>query len=156
MPSGPIVVQPVGVVTGGRSQPVDDGWGDVESVIRLDRDRFGVDALRGLEEFSHIEVLYLLDQVDPATVETAARRPRGRAEWPLVGIFAQRARNRPNRIGATVCRVARVEGLEITVRGLDAVDGSPVLDVKPFMVGFAARDEVRQPQWATELMQGYW
>lgn len=63
---------------------------------------------------------------------------------------------RPNRIGVTTCGLRRVEGLELEVLGLDAVDGTPVLDIKPYMAGFAPRGPVREPGWATELMQGYW
>jgi tRNA (Thr-GGU) A37 N-methylase len=73
-----------------------------------------------------------------------------------VGILAQRAKDRPNRIGTTVCRVMSVDGLRIHVSGLDAIDGTPVLDVKPYMRGFAPRGEVREPAWAAELMAGYW
>lgn len=85
-----------------------------------------------------------------------ARRPRGRADWPLVGIFAQRAKDRPNRIGSTVCNLKRVDGTVIEVAGLDAVDGTPVLDVKPYFAEFGPRGEVEQPAWAVELMLGYW
>ena len=74
----------------------------------------------------------------------------------MAGIFAQRAKNRPNRIGATVCRLLGVEGLSILVEGLDAIDGTPVLDIKPYMRGFAAQGTVRQPAWAEELMSAYW
>ena len=89
-------------------------------------------------------------------IETGARHPRNRADWPLVGIFAQRGKNRPNRLGLTTCRIVRVDGLAIEVEGLDAIDGTPVLDIKPVMVEFLPRGDVRQPDWSRELMQGYW
>jgi tRNA (Thr-GGU) A37 N-methylase len=89
-------------------------------------------------------------------VTTGARHPRGNRDWPAVGILSQRAKGRPNRIGVTVCELVAVDGLELRVRGLDAVDGSPVLDVKPYMAEFAPRGPVRQPAWSSELMQGYW
>ena len=73
-----------------------------------------------------------------------------------MGIFAQRAKARPNRIGVTTCALVGVDGLELRVRGLDAVDGTPVLDVKPHVVEFGPRGPVRQPAWMTELMAGYW
>jgi tRNA-Thr(GGU) m(6)t(6)A37 methyltransferase TsaA len=123
---------------------------------RIELDGFAPDALGALDEFSHVEVLFVFDRVDLASVCRGARHPRGREDWPLVGIFAQRAKDRPNRIGSTVCEVVRVDGASIEVRGLDAVDGTPVLDLKPFMPGFAPRGRVRQPAWATELMAGYW
>ena len=75
---------------------------------------------------------------------------------PLVGIFAQRAKARPNRIGITTCELVSVEGLVVTVRGLDAIDGSPVLDIKPHVREFGPRTAVEQPEWIGELMQEYW
>jgi tRNA (Thr-GGU) A37 N-methylase len=89
-------------------------------------------------------------------VQTAARHPRGNTEWPKVGIFAQRAKMRPNRIGVTTCRLLEVDGLTLRVQGLDAIDGTPVVDLKPYMREFGPRGDVRQPQWSTELMAGYW
>ena len=77
-------------------------------------------------------------------------------DWPKIGIFAQRGKNRPNRIGVSVCRLVKVEGLKITVEELDAIDGTPVLDVKPYIREFGPRGEVRQPGWATELMTEYY
>ena len=74
----------------------------------------------------------------------------------MTGILAQRAKDRPNRIGSTVCRLVSVDRLTVEVEGLDAMDGTPVLDVKPYMLGFAARGEVYEPAWATELMSAYW
>jgi tRNA (Thr-GGU) A37 N-methylase len=103
-----------------------------------------------------VEVLFHMDRVDAAKIETAARHPRNNPDWPKVGILAQRAKNRPNQIGSTICRVLRVDGTRLFLEGLDAVDGSPVLDIKPWVREFAPRGEVRQPTWITELMRGYW
>lgn len=152
----PVTLTPIGVVRSPRVEVRDDDWGDVVSTIELDAERFGPEALAGLDAFSHVEVLFHMNQIADSDVERGARHPRGRRDWPVVGIFAQRAKWRPNRIGATICRVAGVDGLRLTVEGLDAIDGTPVLDVKPFMMEFAPRGDVRQPDWATELMSGYW
>jgi tRNA-Thr(GGU) m(6)t(6)A37 methyltransferase TsaA len=163
MPSA-LRFEPVATVLGGRAwahaaegggSAVDDDWEGVEAIIRLDQ-RFAPDALEGLDTFSHIEVVYVFDRVDPADVETGARHPRGNEHWPRVGIFAQRAKDRPNRIGVSVCRLLCVDGRDVHVAGLDAVDGTPVLDLKPVMAEFAPRGELRQPSWAVELMAGYW
>ncbi len=151
-----IVLMPIGFVRGGRAQPIDDGWDSVEARIELDGARFGQEALAGLGEFSHVEVVFHFDRAAPQAVENGARHPRGRADWPLVGIFAQRGKDRPNRIGVTVCSLLGVDGLVLRVRGLDAIDGTPVLDIKPVMKGFLPRGEVREPVWAGELMKGYW
>jgi tRNA (adenine37-N6)-methyltransferase len=145
----------VGYVEGGRREAVDDDWGDVEAVIRLD-ERFGPEALAGIDAFSHLEVVYAFHLVEEAAVEHGARRPRGNPDWPRVGIFAQRGKDRPNRLGVSRCELLGVEGRVLRVRGLDAVDGTPVLDVKPWMAEFGPRGELRQPAWAGELMRGYW
>lgn len=152
----PIEVVPIGYVRGGRVEVEDDDWGTVTSRIELDLEAVDRTATQGLEHFSHIEVIFLFDRVDPASTCRGARHPRGRKDWPEVGILAQRAKDRPNRIGLTVCEVVAANQSVIEVRGLDAVDGTPVLDIKPYMPGFAPRTHVRQPAWAEELMKGYW
>jgi tRNA (Thr-GGU) A37 N-methylase len=146
----------IGYVRGGRSEPIDDDWGKVEAVIALDPAQFGHDALAALDAFSHLEVIFHFHAAPLSEINTGARRPRGRVDWPLVGIFAQRGKGRPNRIGVTVCEISGVDGLTVRVRGLDAIDGTPVLDLKPVMKGFLPRGEVREPEWAGELMAGYW
>ncbi|HLK24526.1 MAG TPA: SAM-dependent methyltransferase [Caulobacteraceae bacterium] len=152
----PIVLEPIGFVRGGRAAAEDDDWGRSRASIELDAARFGPDALTGLGEFSHIEVVFHFHGVDEATVETGARRPRGNPDWPLVGIFAQRGKARPNRLGVSVCRVLGVKGLVIEVEGLDAIDGTPVLDIKPVLKGFLPRGVLREPRWAGEIMREYW
>ncbi len=147
---------PVARVHSPRSTPLDDDWGETEATISLDGTLFSDEALAGLSEFSHIEVIYVFDRVDAGRVETAARHPRGNTSWPRVGVFSQRAKGRPNRIGVSVCELLDVTGLVLTVRGLDAIDGSPVLDIKPYMTEFAPRGTTRQPSWSHEIMAEYW
>ncbi len=151
-----ISLKPVGRVRGGRSTPTDDNWNSVHACIELDPRQFSAAATSGLQDFSHVEIVFHFDRVPPEETQTGARHPRGRRDWPLVGIFAQRAKGRPNRIGVSICALERVEGLALHVRGLDAIDGTPVLDVKPVMKGFLPRGDVREPQWAAELMRSYW
>ncbi len=147
---------PVGYVRGGRTVAVDDDWGASHARIELDPALFKPDALAGLADFSHLEVIFLFDRVPDEKIEYGARRPRGRADWPLVGIFAQRGKNRPNRLGLCSCRILRIDGLAVEVEGLDAIDGTPVLDLKPVMTGFLPRGEIREPAWAREIMEAYW
>jgi tRNA (adenine37-N6)-methyltransferase len=154
--SDQIVLLPIGRVRSAVIEPVDDAWDAVRSRIELDEARFPAECLAGLDQFSHVEVVYRFDRVTEEEVCIGARHPRGRSDWPLVGIFAQRGKNRPNRIGVTVCRLLAVHGSSIEVVGLDAIDGTPVLDIKPYMSEFAPRGAVRQPSWASELMAGYW
>jgi tRNA-Thr(GGU) m(6)t(6)A37 methyltransferase TsaA len=151
-----IEIRPIGYVRGGRTDPIDDDWGDVEAVIELDAAQFDPDVTAGLDAFSHLDVVYVFHLVDDAKIETRARHPRNNTDWPLVGIFAQRAKGRPNRIGVTTCEIVAVDGLRITVRGLDAIDGTPVVDLKPYMLEFAPRSEGREPAWARELRAEYW
>lgn len=147
---------PIGTVRAGRGQPIDDNWDSVETRIELDPAQFTPDATASLGDFSHIEVIYHFDRVGDDEVQKGARHPRGRKDWPMVGIFAQRGKGRPNRIGVCACRLLSVDGLMLTLRGLDAIDGTPVLDIKPVMKGFLPRGEVREPVWAAEIMKDYW
>ena len=151
-----IVLVPIGTVRSSRKEPIDDSWDGVAASIALDPERFVPDATLGLSDFSHVEVVYHFDKVDEAEIETRARHPRGRQDWPKVGIFAQRGKGRPNRIGVTACRLLSVDGLNLRVEGLDAIDGTPVLDIKPVMRDFLPRGEFREPSWAGELMKNYW
>ena len=150
-----IVLEPIGHVRGGRSEVRDDGWGQEQARIVL-AERFGPEALYGLASFSHIEVIFFFDRVPVEKLEYGARHPRNNPDWPLVGIFGQRGKNRPSRLGLCTCRIRAVEGTTLHVEGLDAVDGTPVLDIKPVMQDFLPRGAVREPAWAAELMRGYW
>jgi tRNA (adenine37-N6)-methyltransferase len=151
-----VELRPVAVVVGGRERVEDDDWGAVTAVIRVDGERFGPQVLAGLDGFSHLEVVFHFDRVPVDRIETGARHPRGNTDWPLVGIFAQRGKNRPNRLGVSRCELVRVDGLDLHVTGLDAVDGTPVLDIKPYVAEFGPRGPVAQPAWMTELMRSYY
>ena len=147
-------LSPVGVVRSSRNEPEDDRWDAETSSIEL-VEPFGPEALAGLSEFSHCLVVYVFDKAgwDPSRM---SRHPRGNTDWPKVGIFAQRAKDRPNRLGVSVCRIDDVEGSTVRVTGLDAIDGTPVVDIKPWMDEFGPRSTTHQPEWATELMKDYW
>ena len=148
-------VQAIGYVRAARSHAEDDFWGGERAAIAL-ADGFSADALAGLCEFSHVEVLHLFHQVDPAAVVMGARRPRHGDAWAAVGIFAQRGKQRPNRIGRTICRTVRAEETTLFVEELDAIDGTPVLDREPVMIEFLRRGEIRQPRWSHEPVREYW
>jgi tRNA (Thr-GGU) A37 N-methylase len=149
-------LHPIGHVRGGRAEPVDDGWDAVAAEIVLEPSQLGPEAALGLDAFSHILVVFVFDRLDPAAVERNARHPRGRQDWPRVGILGQRGSPRPNRLGVTTCRLLGVAGMVLRVQGLDAIAGTPVLDIKPHMTGFDPRGPVREPDWARAIMQGYW
>ncbi|MEV7026210.1 SAM-dependent methyltransferase [Kitasatospora sp. NPDC093558] len=151
-----VTSRPVAQVVGGRDEVLDDRWGGVTAIVRLDGEQFTEEALYGLADFSHLEIDYHFDRVPVEKIETGARHPRGNTDWPLVGIFAQRGKNRPNRLGVSRCELVRVDGLDLHVTGLDAVVGTPVLDIKPYLAEFGPRGEVRQPAWSSELMRDYY
>jgi tRNA-Thr(GGU) m(6)t(6)A37 methyltransferase TsaA len=151
----PITLTPVGIVRSAVTAPADDIWGGLVSRIELQAARFSAQSLVGLEEFSHVQILFYLHLVADETLVTGSRHPRGRTDWPEVGIFAQRGKNRPNKIGLSTCRLLGVEGTSLTVANLDAIDGTPVLDIKPYVAEFGPVGEVKQPAWATELMARY-
>jgi tRNA (Thr-GGU) A37 N-methylase len=148
-------IAPVAFVRASRATLDDDVWGGTECVIEL-ADGIPDEALLGLDAFSHAEILYVFDRVGDDEIESGARHPRGNRAWPRVGILAQRAKGRPNRLGATIAAVRRVEGRRLVVAELDAVEGTPVVDIKPVMREFLPRTAVVQPDWATELMARYW
>ena len=148
-------IEPIGFVRNTRSQLIDDDWDSVPARIEL-VDALPPETLEGLEEFSHAEVIYQFHRVADSAIERGAPHPRGNPNWPRVGIFAQRAKDRPNRLGATIVEIKGRQGRVLTVAGLDAIDGTPVLDIKPVMAEFLPRSPVRQPDWSRELMKNYW
>jgi tRNA-Thr(GGU) m(6)t(6)A37 methyltransferase TsaA len=150
-----VILHPIGIVRSPIHNAVDDVWGGLISTIELDPGVVGAEATLGLGEFSHIQILFQLHQVREEDMNFGKRHPRGNQNWPEVGILAQRARVRPNRLGLSTCRLIAVDGLKLTVENLDAIDGTPVVDIKPYMVEFGPAGEVRQPRWSTELMKSY-
>jgi tRNA-Thr(GGU) m(6)t(6)A37 methyltransferase TsaA len=149
------MIAPVAVVRSTRALAHDDDWDREVSRIEL-LPPYSAESLAGLDQFSHCEIVYVFDRVDEKDVVTTARHPRGRADWPKVGIFAQRGKARPNRLGVCVCRVVRVHGAVLHVSGLDAIDGTPVVDIKPVWRAFLPRGDVVEPAWVSELTREYW
>ena len=150
-----IVLEPIGHVRDARADAVDDNWGATKSRIVL-TEAVGPDALDGIEQFSHVEIIYFFDRVSEDKIQRGARHPRNNESWPKVGILAQRGKNRPNRLGSTIVPVLERKGRELWVLELDAVEGTPVLDIKPVMQEFLPRSALRQPEWSHELMADYW
>lgn len=148
-------MRPIGMVRGGRLDQADTHWGGVVSTIALDRERFGPEALAGLADFSHVDVVFICHMVDERSISTRARHPGGRYDWPLVGIFADREADRPNRLGVTTCELVGSAGLDVRVRGLDAIAGTPVIDLKPH-VAETVPGTVRQPPWISERLRNHW
>ena len=151
-----IAMTPIGTVRSKVAGEKEDFWGDSESTIELDPAAFTPEALAGLSEFSHVEVLFHFHHFPEERIVTRRRHPRENPHWPRVGIFAQRGKARPNRMGATICRLLSLDGLQVRVSGLDAFDGTPVVDIKPVMAEFVPeKSEIRQPEWSRQLMASY-
>jgi len=148
-------IEPIAYVQSARSLPEDDFWGEEQATITL-VDPFTADCLLGINQFSHIEVLFIFHQVDTNNICLEARHPRNNQAWPLVGIFAQRGKNRPNRIGSTICTLKSVEANRLLVTELDAIDGTPIIDIKPVLREFLPKAAIKQPEWSIELMRHYW
>ena len=134
-------------------EQVDEGWAEVVSEIWLNPDL--ASGLDGLAEFSHAVIIFLMHQASFDTERDLKRRPRGMEDMPEVGIFAQRAKHRPNPIGITAVKILEVNGLVVRVKGLDAIDGTPVLDIKPYVPAFDRVENAIVPGWIERLMDGY-
>ena len=137
-----------------RSQALDDNWDDVVSTIELAED-VPSEALRGLGDFSHVEIVFFADWAEDVPPAPWHRHPRGNENWPDVGVFAQRNKDRPNRILLTTVELDEVGERTLRVRGLDGIDGTPVLDIKPVFRWSVPRGEVRAPAWSEELGENY-
>lgn len=146
-------IEPIAFVSNNRNEVTDDFWGDVISEITL-AGKFSEDALKGLENFSHAEIIFYFHKADKEI--TGADYPRNNLSFPLTGIFAQRRKNRPNKIGTTIVKIIKVKERTLTVEGLDAVNNTPVIDIKPVLKEFLPVDKIKQPEWTNEVMKNYW
>jgi tRNA-Thr(GGU) m(6)t(6)A37 methyltransferase TsaA len=143
-----MTIRPIGVVRSRVRQKQKPGynWEQVVSEVVIDDD-LG-EALDGLDEFSHIIVIYWLHlAVDTAKMVDKVH-PRGDMELPLVGRFATRSPYRPNSLGQKLVRLLEREGNILRVQGLDALDGTPVIDIKPYIPGYDSVNDAAVPQWA--------
>ncbi|HEY4485051.1 MAG TPA: tRNA (N6-threonylcarbamoyladenosine(37)-N6)-methyltransferase TrmO [Nitrospiria bacterium] len=138
--------RPIGYVRSAHPEPENRDWDTVVSEIHLDR-RW-LPALKGIEEFSHLIVLFHLSRSVGIKMQT---HPRGRRDLPLVGMFSTRSPHRPNPIGLTICRLLKRRGPRLTVKGLDAIDGTPVLDIKPYIPDNDLVKHARVAGWVYRL-----
>ena len=147
-----IIMQPIGYVKNNVQDKKDVSWGEDSSTISLYEEFHG--GLKGLEEFSHVIILYYLDKANYDKDKHLQRRPQNREDMPLVGIFSQRGKDRPNKIGMTSVQIEKVNVDSITVKGLDAIDGTLILDIKPYYPVYDKKD-AKVPEWVTRLMEHY-
>ena len=147
-----ITMTPIGYVSNDVAAMKDSAWG--KDVSRIVIDQAYASGLKGIEDFSHAIILFHLDQAAFARERHLQRRPQNREDMPVVGVFAQRCKDRPNRLGVTSVEIVSVDGDTLVVRGLDAIDGTPVLDIKPYFPAYDRRD-ARVPEWVDRLMEHY-
>ncbi|MGR4878692.1 SAM-dependent methyltransferase [Streptomyces sp. LARHCF249] len=147
-------ITPIGTVVGGRVESTDDHWGG-QAIIRLNSD-FPVEVVQGLEEFSHLLVVWHFHKASPNDVALHARSPRNNPAWPSTGTFVHRNHRRPNQLEQSFPRLVRVDGLDLYVADLDAIDGTPIYDVAPYFQEMGPRGEVREPSWPAEMLADYW
>lgn len=148
-----VKLKPVGFVSSPVTERTDQNWGGVTSRILLVPEYFG--ALSGLEDFSHAIIITFLHQAKYEKERHLQRNPRGLKSMPTVGIFSQRAKDRPNPIGITTVKILAVEEEYLEVEGLDAIHATPVLDIKPYYPHYDRVDSPRIPEWVDRLMAGY-
>ena len=145
--SSKICLKPVGVV---QTEAVDKEVRDKNVVSRIVFREDYIKALEGVEEFSHLFVLFWLHEMSNKDRRVMKVRPRGRSDMPLLGIFATRTPHRPNPIGLTRVKILNINGNVVTVQGLDAYDGTPVLDIKPFD-SWDTTEDFKVPNWWKKL-----
>ena len=150
-----IVFYPIAHIHNNRKAIDDDDWGNIVSDIILE-EFLPEECLDGIQAYSHAEILFFLDRFEQGIDYPFSRHPRDNKSWPKVGIFAQRNKDRPNRIGLTTVRIVKQLSRTLIVEGLDAVDGTPVLDIKPVMTEYLPREPIYQPDWSHDLMRDYW
>ena len=147
-----IELQPIGFVRNEVKDRKDVSWGEDTSAIVLEEQYYS--GLKGLEDFSHAIILFHLDRAKYEKEKHLQRRPQNRDDMPLVCIFAQRGKDRPNQIGMTSVEIVSVSEDTLVVKGLDAIDGTPVLDIKPYYPTYDKRD-ASVPEWVDRLMEHY-
>jgi len=149
-----ITLQPIATTSNSRTEASDDFWGDVITEITL-ADHIPTDAFENIDQFSHLEIIYYFNKADAGNMVFSAR-PRGNPAYPEMGIFCQRKKDRPNKLGLCTVKLLSHNGRTIRVKGLDAIDGTPILDIKPVFREFEAPGDIRQPEWVSDLMKDYW
>lgn len=147
-----IIMNPIGYVKNNVQNKKDVAWGEDVSTIILNDEYYT--GLKGLEDFSHAIIIYYLDKAEFQKDKHLQRRPQNREEMPLVGIFSQRGKDRPNKIGMTSVQIISVDDASLVVKGLDAIDGTPVLDIKPYYPVYDRKD-ANVPEWVNRLMEHY-
>lgn len=150
-----IQLEAIAFVKNERKKIEDDNWGAVISSITLEA-HILEEAFEGIDAFSHLQIIFYMNQVIPEKAVAQYRHPRNDKNLPKLGTYAQRNKNRPNQLGLTTVKLIKREGRSIWVQQLDAIDGTPILDIKPVMEEYLPKEEVIQPDWTRSIMANYW
>lgn len=146
---------PIAYVENSRKEIEDDNWSEIISEITLEEDII-TESLIGIEDFSHLEIIFYMNQVQDEKAKAQYRHPRNNTALPKLGTFAQRNKNRPNKLGLTTVELIERNGRTLKVKNLDAINGTPILDIKPVMEEFQPQSEIQQPKWTKDIMKSYW
>ena len=143
----PMTLKAIGIVRNEIKKPSHQDCEKVVSDVVVDNSL--IEALDRLDEFSHIIVLYWMHRATATEPLPTKVHPMGKGELPLVGLFATRSPNRPNPVGKATVRLLQRRGNILQVEGLDAIDGTLVIDIKPYMPGYDSVTDAKTPQWIT-------
>ena len=149
-----IEMTPIAIVKNTRTKAIDDNWENIFSEIIL-ADHIPIQSFNNILDFSHLEIIYYFDKVGDKEFIFSGH-PRENLLYPSVGIFGQRKKDRPNKIGICTVQLLEQNGRTIKVKYLDAIDGTPILDIKPVFKEFQPKGEIKQPEWLSNLMKNYW
>jgi tRNA-Thr(GGU) m(6)t(6)A37 methyltransferase TsaA len=142
-----MTLKAIGIVRNEIKQPIRHGWREIVSEIVVNSNL--TEALDGLDDFSHIIVFYWMHRLPAGKRLSLKVHPMGKSELPLVGRFATRSPSRPNPVGQATVRLLERRGNVLKVKGLDAIDGTPVIDIKPYLPGYDSATDAKVPPWMT-------
>ncbi|MBM4447394.1 MAG: tRNA (N6-threonylcarbamoyladenosine(37)-N6)-methyltransferase TrmO [Chloroflexi bacterium] len=143
-----INLTPIGFVKNNITEPKREDWEEVASEIIIKEDL--KEALSRIDEFSHIIVIYWMHKLPPSQRSVMKVHPKGNQNLPLVGVFASHSPARPNPIGITTVKLLERRDNVLKVTGLDAIDKTPVLDIKPYIPNHDSASEIKTPNWLTK------
>jgi tRNA-Thr(GGU) m(6)t(6)A37 methyltransferase TsaA len=150
IPTEPVGLKPIGIVRNGVREPRMEGWEGLLSDIIIRKNL--TDALDGIEGYSHVIVLFHLHKVPDEQRGRTQCHPRGDPRYPLQGVFATRTQNRPNPVGISVVKLVKRRRNVLRVRGLDAINATPVLDIKPYIPNYDVPPDARVPDWVSQAL----
>ncbi len=144
---GAIKIKPLGISTNSIKKPMLPGWKNIVTEIVIDKTY--VKGLDGIEDYSHIIIVYWMDREKECHLK---HHPQGRKDIPFIGIFACRCPQRPNRIAISTVELVKRKGNILTVKGLDIVNGTPILDIKPYTPQYDEIEKAKVPDWISKLV----